>query len=445
MTLASLARHIALPGAVASCIGLPDALPAQSDDATTGGATTVPVTGRNAFSLPAANLDQAERTRFVIGNSFFRRNWIESPSSTAARDGLGPLFIARSCGGCHDQAGRGVPPAARNGRNLEQPVGLLLRLSIPGDGPHGGPNPEPVYGDQLTNAAVRGVPVEGLVQIQYRERGGRFADGTRYSLRDPQYRITGPGYGPLHPQTMIGPRIAQQLIGVGLLEAIPENDILAYAHEQASRADDIRGIPNRVWDAVAQQSVLGRFGWKANAGSLAHQVAAAFQADMGITSRYFPAESCRPTQRACLDAPRGGKDAGPEIDDAILANVIFFQSTLATPAHRSPDDPQVRKGGALFHLAGCDVCHRPIWRTGTQPDPAYSSPAVAMQEIHPYTDLLLHDLGQGLADGRPDYLASGSQWRTAPLWGIGLIHRCRGVPIRGPARPRCRRGSTGLA
>lgn len=402
-----------------ACIGLPAAI--AGEDASSGGATTVYVTGHNAFSLPAANLDERSRTRFVIGNSFFRRNWVEAPSSTAARDGLGPLFIARSCGGYHDQGGRGAPPAVRDGRSVEQPVALLIRLSIPGDGPHGGPNPEPTYGDQLTNAAVRGVPPEGLVQIDYRERRGRFADGTPYSLRAPQYRITALGYGPLHPQTLLGPRIAQQLIGMGLLEAIPEADILAYAQEQAARADAIHGMPNRVWDAIAQQTVLGRFGWKANVGSLAHQVAAAFQGDMGITSRYFPAESCTPSQQACLDAPRGGKDGAPEIDDATLANVIFFQSVLATPARRSPDDPQVRAGAALFHAAECDVCHRPTWRTGEQPHPTYSSAAVAMQEIHPYTDLLLHDMGAGLTDGRPDYLASGSQWRTPPLWGIGLM------------------------
>ena len=396
------------------------------DPVQSGGATTVYASGRQAFSFPAANVDESGRTRFALGNSFFRRNWIAAPSSTAARDGLGPLFNARSCGACHDQGGRGAPPRAPHGKNLEQPTALLLRLSIRGTDQHGGPRAEPVYGEQLATSAIPGVRPEGRVSIEYHERRGRFADGLPYALRVPSYRIVEPAYGPLDATTMIGPRIAQQVIGVGLLEAIPEQQIVAYSAAQAQRADGIHGVPNRVWDVAARGMVLGRFGWKANVGSIAHQVAAAFNADMGITSSLFPAENCTAAQTDCLAAPRGGRGGQPEIDDSTLANVIFFQALLAPPARRDADLAQVRRGEALFHAADCGVCHRPSWQTSEPPHPEYSSEAVAEQLIFPYTDLLLHDMGEALSDGRPDFNASGRQWRTPPLWGIGLIRDVNG-------------------
>lgn len=391
-----------------------------------GGDTTVFVAGFNAFSMAAANLDEAGRTRFAIGNSFFRRNWVEAPSSTAARDGLGPLFIARSCGACHPQGGRGAPPAVDGGDHREQPVALLFRLSLPDTDEHGGPVGDPAYGDQFRIAAVRGVPPDGRVRIEYVERTGRFADGETYALRVPSYRFEALAYGDLDPRTMVGPRIAPQLIGMGLLEAVDADDVLENARVQSRRDDAIHGTPNRVWDAFARTTVIGRFGWKANVGSLAHQTAAAFQADIGITSTRFPLQPCTPRQTACLSAPRGGRDGRPEIDDRTLADVIFNQAVLAPPASRNVADPDVRRGAASFAAANCDVCHRPAYTTAPVGDGPYTSAALGGQAIRPYTDLLLHDMGDGLADGRPDYLASGRQWRTPPLWGIGLVPEVNG-------------------
>jgi len=380
-----------------------------------GGDTTVFEVGLNAFSFPAANLDEEGRTAFAIGNSFFRRNWVEAPSSTAARDGLGPLFLARSCGGCHTQDGRGAPPNTfKNGLASEQPIALLFRLSVMG--PDGKPFPEPTYGDQFTNLAVQDVKPEGKVRIRYTELPGQFADGTRYSLRQPHYSFTHLGYGPMQAHTMVSPRLAQQMPGVGLLDAIAEADVLANVQQQSSRTDAIKGQANRVFDPVAGKEVLGRFGWKANTGSLAHQTAAAFNGDIGITSEHFPQENCTPKQKSCLAAPRGGKDGGPEIDNALLAKVILYEATLAVPARRNFNDVDVRRGQALFAQAQCAACHRPSYTTGTSPFPSLSG-----QKIYPYTDLLLHDMGHGLADGRPDGLANGQQWRTAPLWGLGLV------------------------
>jgi CxxC motif-containing protein (DUF1111 family) len=409
------------------------ASPPADPSVATAGAATVYATGRNAFSFPAANLTEPERTRFVIGNSFFRRNWVEAPSSTQARDGLGPHFIARSCGGCHVQDGRGAPPSFRKGLNDENAVALLMRLSIPGTAAHGAPNPEPTYGDQLNNAAVQGVKPEGQVVIRETAVRGRFADGTRYELLKPSYSFADLGYGPMQPGTLLSPRIAPQMIGMGLLEAIPESEILRNAAEQAGAPGPIKGQPNRVWDAFAETMMLGRFGWKANVATVAHQTSGAFVGDMGITSARFPDESCTTTQADCLAAPRGGKasasgtpEAAVEIDENTLADVIFYTSTLAPPARRKADDLQVQRGQKLFNEAQCAACHRPSYVTGdaalAERFPRLSSPALKGQTIWPYTDLLLHDMGPGLADGRPDYAANGSQWRTPPLWGIGLIN-----------------------
>jgi CxxC motif-containing protein (DUF1111 family) len=382
----------------------------------TGGATTVYATGRNAFSFPAANLSDPERTRFFIGNSFFKRNWVEAPASTKKRDGLGPHFIARSCGGCHTEDGRGAPPEPG-----EQPVGLLLRLSVPGTGPHGGVRPEPTYGDQLSNAAMQGVKPEAGIVITHREVHGRFDDGTPYVLRKPEYAFRSLGYGPMAKDVLVSPRVAPQLIGVGLIEAIDEAEILANARAQAAARGPVKGAPNRVWDEPSKRLMLGRFGWKANVATIAHQTGGAFNGDIGITSSVFPQEACTPAQKDCLAAPRGGEGRGPEIDDETFGNVVFYQATLAPPARRAPSHPQVLRGQALFHAAQCGMCHRPSYVTARA-----ARKALEGQRIWPYTDLLLHDMGPALADGRRDFLANGRQWKTPPLWGIGLIRDVNG-------------------
>ena len=399
----------------------------------TGGNTTVFATGRNAFSFPAANLEDAERTRFVIGNSFFRRNWVEAPASTKARDGLGPHFIARSCGGCHVQDGRGAPPDIFNklGETEDATVALLIRLSIPGRDVHGGPLHEPVYGDQFNNAAVQDVKPEGRVTLRYKTIAGEFADGTPYELVEPHYGFADLGYGPMHPHTLASPRIAPQLPGVGLLEAVAEADILGNAAAQAAAPGPIKGVPNQVWDAPSGRMMLGRFGWKANVATIAHQTGAAFVGDMGITSRHFAHEACTPAQTDCLAAPSGKSSTaqgqpGVEIDDKTFDNVVFYQATLAPAARRNMQDAQVLRGQALFVQAQCATCHRPSYVTTQGPFPHLTSPALSRQRIWPYTDLLLHDMGERLADNRPDFGASGRQWKTPPLWGAGLIQDVNG-------------------
>jgi CxxC motif-containing protein (DUF1111 family) len=404
-----------------SAAGLAAAPVDDPDGEKAGGEITVFATGRNAFSFPAANLTDEERTRFVIGNSFFKRNWVQAPASTKVRDGLGPHFIARSCGGCHVNDGRGEPP-----KPGDQPVSLLLRLSLPGVGAHGGVVPEPIYGDQFNNFAVRDVKPEGKVDIRHEAVKGAFADGEAYTLLKPHYGFRELGYGAMAKDVLVSPRVAPQIIGVGLLESIPEAEVLRNAAEQKARADAIKGVPNRVWDAPAGRMMLGRFGWKANVASVAHQTAGAFNGDIGITSPVFPDEGCTAAQNDCLAAPKGSQGKAPEIDEKTYADVVFYQLTLAPPARRNVADAEVKRGGKLFAGAQCAVCHRPSYVTGATLDAKFASPALVGQRIHPYTDLLLHDLGDGLADGRPDGQANGRQWKTPPLWGVGLIRDVNG-------------------
>jgi CxxC motif-containing protein (DUF1111 family) len=403
------------------------ALVPDSGEELAGGATTVFDASRNAFSFPAANLPSERQTGFFVGNSFFKRNWVEAPASTSARDGLGPHFLARSCAACHTLDGRAAPPR-NGGARTEEAAGLLLRLSIPGDGGKAGARPEPTYGAQLTNQAIQGVRREARVRIRHERVAGRFADGTPYELLKPRYIVAEPGYGPLHRDTLVSPRIAPQLIGMGLLEAIREADLLDNAKRQAAAGDGVSGRVNRVWDSYANDWLVGRFGWKANVGSVAHQVASAFAGDIGITSRHFPHGECTAAQHDCLAVLereaqwRKGRAEGEfDIDERTLDKVIFYSLTIAVPARRDWNAPQVRRGARAFADAGCASCHVPRYVTGQ-----HTVPELSGQTIRPYTDLLLHDMGEGLADGRPDFAADGREWRTPPLWGIGLVGTVNG-------------------
>ena len=377
-----------------------------------GGETTAFSAGSNAFELSARNLNNEERRVFEVGDSFFNQNWVTAPASTESRDGLGPVFNAQSCSSCHSHDGRARPP-----ENDEDPArGLLLRLSVMTPG---GPHDEPVYGGQLQDRAIIGVPAEGRIGIRYEAVEGEYPDGTGFTLRKPSYEVLDPAFGPLHPDVMISPRIAPVTFGVGLLEGIPEERILSASDPDDADGDGISGRPNMVLDVATGTNVLGRFGWKANQPTVEQQSAGAFLGDIGITSSYFPHENCLDTQALCREAPDGGN---PEVPDERLAKVTFYLQTLAVPAMRDIDDPEVQQGARLFVTTGCSSCHTP--RHETPED--YPIRALAGQVFFPYTDLLLHDMGEGLADNRPDGLATGSEWRTPPLWGIGLVEVVNG-------------------
>jgi len=355
-----------------------------------------------------------DRARFEIGDSFFTQNWVTAPASTTNRDGLGPTFNAPACAGCHVNDGHGAPPDAEHPTR----AGLLFRLSIPGRDEHGGPVPDPVYGGQLNDRAVGSVPPEARMGISYRTKSGKYADGTPYELQAPTYSILDPAFGAPSRSIMISPRLAPPVIGMGLLEAIPEAQIVAAADPNDADGDGVSGRPNRVWNTATKRMELGRFGWKANVATVEAQTAGAFVGDIGVTSHVQPYENCPPAQTACIRAPNGGT---PEIDRRRLDSVVFYSRVLAVPKRRPAAKAKDRAGAELFSSLGCAACHAPEHRTGRS-----DVPALADRTIHPYTDLLLHDMGRGLADGRPDFRASGLEWRTAPLWGLGLLDEVNG-------------------
>jgi len=373
-----------------------------------GTATVVDAT-RDAFSQPAPSLTPAHRAAFFVGNSLFNRSWVAAPASVEARDGLGPLFNARSCSGCHFKDGRSRPPVP--GEPLRS---MLLRVSIPGRGPHGAPLPDPIYGDQIQGHANPGVPAEGDVVVSYAPVRGVFADGQPYELTKPEYRVERPGYGEPSRSLLMSPRVAPALIGLGLLEAIPEQVLRAREDPDDQDQDGISGRANWVWDIQRGAEGFGRFGWKAEQPTVEQQSASAFFADLGVTSTLFPDEGCTLAELRCKEQPNGGS---PEVSAELLRDVVLYAHVLGVPARRNTGDALVRDGRALFEQAGCTGCHVPTIRTGGSRD----IPELADQEIHPYTDLLLHDLGDGLSDQRPTFGADGREWRTAPLWGLGLV------------------------
>lgn len=383
-------------------------------DAASGGATTRTVATGNAFSSPARNLPPQWRQRFFDGNKIFNAVWVAPPNADTAFVGLGPTFNAASCADCHARDGRGAPPS-----HGEPMLSMLVRVSIAGSDVTGGPMPHPALGLQINSRAVPGVPDEGRVDLAYVEIPGRYGDGTAFSLRSPRYAYVPSNAVPEGGDLLLSPRVAPAVFGLGLLEAMAEDDIVGRADPDDADGDGISGRANRVWDAAAGALRIGRFGWKANSASLRDQNAAALLGDMGITSDVFPDENCPPMQAACIGATAGA--TGVEASGTVLDDLTFYMESVAVPARRRIDDPAVIRGEVLFESSGCSACHTPRVTTGD-----HANPIVARQTIQPFTDLLLHDMGEGLADGKPDFLASGREWRTPPLWGLGLIETVSG-------------------
>lgn len=373
-----------------------------ADASLLGGAGTVHDASNNAFGLPMPFLTAAERRAFAVGNSFFKQNWVIAPSSTAGRDGLGPLFNARSCSACHFRDGRSQPPVEGD----VDRSGLLIRIGVrQANGPD---LPHPSYGGQVQDEAVPGVAPEARVRITSAAMSDSYGDGEPFELLAPSYALEALGYGELGDGAVLGARVAPQMIGLGLLEAIPEDAILAHEDEHDGDGDGISGRAHRLG------AQLGRFGWKATQPTVRTQAAAAFVNDIGITSALEPDEAITPRQRQSLVFASGGAS---EIDTPTFDRVVFYSRTLAVPAQRDVDDPQVRRGERWFGAFGCASCHVPEHRTG----PVDWHPGFAGHTIRPFTDLLLHDLGEGLADGKRDGDAAPAEWRTPPLWGIGLV------------------------
>ncbi|WP_202717153.1 di-heme oxidoreductase family protein [Thiothrix subterranea] len=365
-------------------------------------------TSRRALSKAMEELDDAQRERFASGRGLFDQMWVIAPSTDEAVDGLGPVYNRISCVACHPGNGRGRAPDAES----EEMRSMLVRLSIPGVGEHGGPLPHPAYGEQLNEQGVPGVPGEGRIAVKYQDIPLFLHGGTGVTLRKPSLVWREAHYG-TPDGVLTSARIGPALVGMGLLEAVPEAEILKWADPDDKNQDGISGRANTVWDAAVQQNALGRFGLKANVATLRQQIAGAFIGDLGITSPLFPHENCSMAETACARTVNGGN---PELSAVQLDDITFYHQTLAIPERRQRDTAQVQRGQQLFQQAQCAACHRPMLYTAANAKPDLLSQRI----IEPYSDLLLHDMGEPLADGRPDFAANGYEWRTPPLWGIGL-------------------------
>ena len=421
-SLSQNANSIATTAKSNSLLSLTDLFPLSLFSGAAAGSNTVNQSDEMAFAQPSPALSYLDRQYHTKGQDEFEH--------TFTLQELAPLWNNEKCSGCHVNGGR-----SPLGKNPLIPQ-LLFRVSIPGTNEDGGPNPVPGFGDQIqpfiVQDGVRVVGPEGTVSITYAEQLKSFADGLSYSLRTPTYTPT----ATLPANAMISPRIGGQVAGLGLLESVTDQDILALADPKDKDKDGITGEPNWVWDVAQQKVALGRFGWKANQPNLLQQAASAFNGDLGITSPFFPlkpnvAGGGRNKKGPGIILPSSGlgsisaaaavltnantPTSGTDIGTDELFSTAFYTGTLGVPATRNSNDPQVKAGQALVVAAKCAVCHRPKLQTSL-----LAPYGLAGQVIHPYTDLLLHDMGPGLADNRPDFQASGSEWRTAPLWGLGL-------------------------
>lgn len=367
----------------------------EADPPRAGGDTTIDDRTSLAYAQPAPNLSEEHLSRHRAGDAAFAAQFVPGPAPV--NPGLGPVYNNNSCNGCHLRNGRGMPVMGTGPQRTQ----LLVRVSLPEGTPNheNGAVPVPGLGLQINDQAIYGSTPEASVSLSWDETSGTYGDGTAYSLRKPRVQITPSDGSPLPPGMMTSLRLPPPVFGLGLLEAVEVSTLRGLEDPSDRNKDGISGRINMVWDAKAQGLAPGRFGLKANEPNLLQQSADAYFNDMGVSSPFNP-ES----------------DGTFDLPEDTLEAAVFYAQSLGVPARTSIDDPKVQHGEELFKSLGCEQCHRATLETGPSP-----MPELAHQKIHPYTDLLVHDMGEGLADGRPDGAADGQEWRTTPLWGLGLV------------------------
>lgn len=404
-----------------------------------GGDTGISISSAESYSKPSSNLTASRKGHFFIGNAFFRQPWVIAPASTDSRDGLGALFNVAACQSCHVKDGRGHAPMTSD----DDADSLLIRLAMPATTDEQRQQLQnsliekvvhPMYGGQLQDRGIQGVPAEARIAVQWTDKPVTFADGHVETLRAPTFNLTKPGYGAFDDDLMVSPRVALPMIGLGLLEQIPDEAIKKQAVDNKNSTNgDISGKFNWVMDPQTGKHALGRFGWKAGQTKLITQNQSAFNEDMGLTSNIRPHESCMPTQTACMNATTGADEQGDgkppvEVNDEVAKFVEFYTRNLAVPHRRDADDTLVLAGKKRFYDMGCQSCHTPRYQLPKTDDDHLEQHG---QVIYPYTDLLLHDMGDDLADRtiagklpakniQVEFLANSYEWRTPALWGIGL-------------------------
>nr|WP_320125313.1 di-heme oxidoredictase family protein [uncultured Shewanella sp.] len=450
----------------------PIVYPEYTDITASGGATTTFDAGNSGhgFSTPSVNLTATELALHMAGDKFFETSFTTAPNAEHPElDGLGPVFNNANCNACHQRDGRNSTPQVSTGQTrvkLGSDAGIFLRISkaandacIKGDvsNDYCAPIPVPDFGGQLFHRGVLQARSDWQqnqfigqadVYLSYETKSVTYPDGTEVLLKQPLFEVENPYDAPgetkqspnltsnlLQDDVLMGWRNGMPVFGLGLLEAIAAVDILQHVDENDANHDGISGRANYVFDAVKAQTgdpepvSLGRFGWKANTPSVRVQSLGALRGDIGITNPLFPDESIKGTALHDAYLTRTGfidtgadENGAPEVGAEFSDAVVFYAETLAVPARRNVAQPNVREGARLFTQLNCTACHVPSYTTKTSGDIGglAMSDSLKGQKIYPFTDLLLHDMGEGLADGRPDFLASGSEWRTRPLWGIGL-------------------------
>ena len=386
----------ALPAPTVAVAGAPssdaaDALPSP------GGSWTRARQPDASFIAPAAHLDADAQLDFFTGFSFFRSPWVAAPSTTTARDGLGPLFNAHSCDGCHRNGGRGKSLLDAGAGSPGMVVRVAVRDAL------GRVRPHPRYGEQVQTRSTFGPP-EATIAMSVEDAEG----GLRKPALHVSWLQSTPRPEDAEAEVLLSARVAPALLGMGLLESIPAPALAARADPEDADGDGISGRVHRLADGRS-----GRFGWKAIQATVREQTAAAFNEDLGITSPPRPETACTPAQTVCRSRPHGNDpQSGVEIPEPLFRRVVHFVAHIPPPAAGRLTE-RVRRGQRLFAQLGCQACHTP-----SQPSQAGT--------IWPYTDLLLHDMGDGLADGRPEGDAGGSEWRTPPLWGLGTLQKVSG-------------------
>jgi CxxC motif-containing protein (DUF1111 family) len=404
-----------------------------------GGEASIEKVQSDAFSENSNNMVSVDRKQtFNLGDDFFNNPWVEGSASTSSRDGLGGLFNNNACQDCHIRDGRGHAPVDENDTDFDSILFRTATIDLSFEDEDfilqslKANVPDQYFGGQLQQHGISGVSPEVNLSVSYQDKVVTFTDGTSVTLRDPIWTID--SYNPeqsFEADIVFSARVAPPMIGLGLLALISEADILIKEDINDNDADGISGKANYVWSVNNQEVALGRFGWKAGQPSILEQSAAAFVNDMGLTNRLHQEETCTAEQSECLAAPNGNGDSVNdydfEVSDTILDAIAFYSSHLAVPERRDAYSEQVLTGKALFLEAGCQSCHTQSYTTIIDQD----HPELSEQTIFPYTDMLLHDMGEELADFTSnndpasadmlyEFLATATEWRTPPLWGLGL-------------------------
>lgn len=363
---------------------------------------------KNLLLKPIKALSDEEYDRFILGRSFFTIPWVEAPSATTARDGLGPLFNANTCISCHPKNGAGILYTKKGLVSRS----LIARLSQESNNSikhqnlikYHGFVPETTYGSQLAINGVHEVPFEGKIKVDFEEIKVKFYDGEEQILLKPKYSLENLNYGKLHKSSNISYRMAPSLNGMGLISLIPDELILANEDIKDSNKDGISGKANWVYSKITNKYDLGKYTWKASVAFLKEQVANAASNDLGLTTTINPKDSCTKEQEACLKAPKSRHSI--DLPDERLEAVTFYIKNLRT--YSAKKDKKYYKGLELFKQVGCASCHIPSFK------------GKKGFEISPFSDFLLHDMGESLADGRVEFKAEKNEFRTAPLWGLAL-------------------------